>query len=217
MRYASIETISSVEVCFYQKECWRCHRPSYRYWISKLISNKGVSFRLFFTEEISPTDENIANGVTQYLRTLPNLNIIMGEIKPRYSKTRGQSYRSFGCPYCDSLFGDYFAMDDQMEMMYEEDHLPHAIIKLPKSPEVRKCSISSFSLHPIQCAAVAAFVRHAKLLQFASKRVRRGIAHHAAQVAFHVLKDGRSSQPLPIWCAIFGSFKQASKTFAYWR
>lgn len=133
VRYASIETISSVEVCFYQKECWKCHRPSYQYWVSKLISDKGVIFRLAFSEEISPTDENIANGVTQYLRALPNSNIIMGEVKPRYSKTRRQSYRSFGCPYCDSLFGDYFAMDDQMEMMYEEDRLPHAIIKLPKS------------------------------------------------------------------------------------
>lgn len=133
VRYANIETISSVEVCFYQKECWKCHRPSYQYWVSKLISDKGVSFRLAFSEGISPTDENIANGVTQYLRALPNSNIIMGEVKPRYSKTRGQSYRSFGCPYCDSLFGEYFAMDDQMEMIYEEEHLLHAIIKLPKS------------------------------------------------------------------------------------
>lgn len=133
VRYANTETISSVEVCFYQKECWKCHQPSYQYWVSKLISDKGVSFRLAFSEGISPTDENIANGVTQYLRALPNSNIIMGEVKPRYSKTRGQSYRSFGCPYCDSLFGDYFSMDDQIEMIYEEEHLPHAIIKLPKS------------------------------------------------------------------------------------
>lgn len=42
----------------------------------------------------------------------------MGKIKPRFSKTVGESYPSFGCAYCDSIFGNHFVQDKMMEMRY---------------------------------------------------------------------------------------------------
>ena len=130
VRYAQSIQAKAVEVCFYQKECWKCHRPSYSYMVVGVVSDNNIKFEIENFDPDLSVNANIANGVQRYLSLNPRTNIIMGEYKPRYSKTRGTSYPSFGCPYCDSLFGNYFSMDEQMEMIYEKDRLPHAIVEL---------------------------------------------------------------------------------------
>ena len=51
----------------------------------------------------------------------PEMNIKMGAIKKRFSKTRDEDYMSFGCPKCDGIVGDYYLQEIQMEAIYEED------------------------------------------------------------------------------------------------
>ena len=75
-------------------------------------------------EEIQEFDElspNIVNSVQQYLSDHKELNIPMGEIKERYSRTMGESYMSFGCPYCGALVGNHYLEDIRSELMYEEN------------------------------------------------------------------------------------------------
>ena len=130
VRYAKNIQAKAVEVCFYQKECWRCHKPSCLYMVVGVISENNIKFELQDFDPDLSVNANIANGVQRYLSLNPQTNIIMGEYKPRYSKTLRKSYPSFGCPYCDSLFGSFFSMDEQMELIYEKDRLPHAIVEL---------------------------------------------------------------------------------------
>ena len=54
----------------------------------------------------------------------------MGKIKPRFSKTVGKSYPSFGCAYCDSIFGNHFVQEAMMEMRYYSNSLPKAQIEI---------------------------------------------------------------------------------------
>jgi hypothetical protein len=48
-----------------------------------------------------------------------DLNIKLGQIKKRYSKTVDDSYTSFGCYKCDSIFGDWYVMEAKLDIMYE--------------------------------------------------------------------------------------------------
>ncbi|WP_373100832.1 hypothetical protein [Bacteroides caccae] len=60
----------------------------------------------------------------------------MGEIKPRYSKTIGEAYPSFGCAQCDSIFGNFYLQENMMELMYCTDSLRKAIITLDEPIKV---------------------------------------------------------------------------------
>jgi hypothetical protein len=41
-------------------------------------------------------------------------------IKPRYSRTAGRTYESFGCrPQCDSIYGEWFVRHDLCEVVYD--------------------------------------------------------------------------------------------------
>lgn len=51
------------------------------------------------------------------------LKIRIGLIKPRYSKTVRESYPSFGCAFCDSIFGDYFVRKEMMKSEYHTERL----------------------------------------------------------------------------------------------
>ena len=50
-------------------------------------------------------------------------NMKMGKIKSRYSKTVGNSYTSFGCPYCDAIFGSHFYFQEICNV--ESEDIPH--------------------------------------------------------------------------------------------
>jgi hypothetical protein len=42
----------------------------------------------------------------------------MGRIKSRYSRTVGSSSTSFGCPYCNAIFGEHFYFDEICNVEY---------------------------------------------------------------------------------------------------
>ena len=55
---------------------------------------------------------------------------MLGDIKPRFSRTVQEEYPSFGCAHCDSLFGDFFIQDSCEEMIYYADKLLKARIEI---------------------------------------------------------------------------------------
>jgi len=59
----------------------------------------------------------ILQVVKSYLNTPEGKKFKVGTIKLRYSKTVGEKYLSFGCPFCDAIFGDWFVSEAFMNNM----------------------------------------------------------------------------------------------------
>lgn len=77
-----------------------------------------------------------SKGLKKYTHEHPSKTFIMGEIKPRYSKTIGETYPSFGCAQCDSIFGNFYLQENMMKLMYCTDSLRKAIITLDEPIKV---------------------------------------------------------------------------------
>jgi hypothetical protein len=60
-----------------------------------------------------------------FVASRKDLDLKLGQIKKRYSKTVEDSYTSFGCYKCDSIFGDFFVMEAKIDIMYEPKKLTH--------------------------------------------------------------------------------------------
>ncbi len=60
---------------------------------------------------------NIISAIKEIIQSDEGKDIKIGEIKNRYSKTIENSYLSFGCFYCDALFGDYYLTTEKMEAL----------------------------------------------------------------------------------------------------
>lgn len=128
IRYAETMKVKYVEVCFYQKICWKCHEKNHIYLINKLVSAEGIEIEsgidCFYAE--------IVDGVKQYIDAHPELNLKAGDIKPRYSKFHHGAHMSFGCAYCDSLFGHTYVQDAYDNLVFCVKTLPKARIIINK-------------------------------------------------------------------------------------
>lgn len=126
IRYAETMKVKYVEICFYQMICWKCHKKNHIYLINKLISEEGIEIEsgidCFYPE--------IINGVKQYVCAHPELTLILGEIKPRFSTTHHGAYMSFGCAYCDSLFGSTYVQRAYKDLVFCIKTLPKVRIEI---------------------------------------------------------------------------------------
>ena len=108
IKFAEQAEINKVELCFYKNRCWKCHKENDVYFVNRLFSQKGVVIdgqNLMIDEDLT-FNPSIIKGFQRYIQEHPSETFIMGEIKPRYSKTIGETYPSFGCAQCDSIFGE---------------------------------------------------------------------------------------------------------------
>ena len=96
------------------------------YFAYKVISEDGIEAESGF-DSFNP---QLIDGVKEYIKTHPEEKLILGEIKSRFSKTIGESYESFGCPYCDCIFGQHYLNDEYYSLIYEIKKLQKARIKL---------------------------------------------------------------------------------------
>lgn len=138
IRFAEQAEINKVELCFYKNGCWKCHRENDVYFVNRLFSQKGVVIdgqNLMIDEDLT-FNPSIIKGFQRYIQEHPSETFIMGEIKPRYSKTIGETYPSFGCAQCDSIFGNFYLQENMIELMYCTDSLRKAIITLDEPIEV---------------------------------------------------------------------------------
>ena len=124
IRFAEKMMVKYIEVCFFDMECWKCHKENQVYFINRLLSSDGISVPCNSASmdklEFNPL---IIKSIEQYVNSHPEMGIRMGKIKPRFSKTVGGSYPSFGCAYCDSIFGNHFVQEVMMEMRYYSKEL----------------------------------------------------------------------------------------------
>lgn len=126
IRYAETTKIKYVDVRFYKIDCWKCGRTNDAYFVYKTISEDGIEMEA----RIDCFNPSLIKGIRKFIQEHPEMNIILGEIKARYSRTVKEAYTSFGCKYCDSLFGNFFINDTFMEVIYSARSLPRAIIEI---------------------------------------------------------------------------------------
>lgn len=111
---------------FFPMKCWRCHAANHVFYLEPYYSS--CNFKLeemaslwsgerpeFRPEILSVVQKALLDG---------SLDIKMGAIKVRHSKTANSAYRSFGCFKCDSIFGDWFVRGAVMEAIYADDNIP---------------------------------------------------------------------------------------------
>ena len=113
-----------VDLSFFPMSCWRCGKTSHIYYVHNVvnsicdlpigINDNGLwsNFKFEYHPQILKKAIEIGND--------PTNGIVLGEIKKRASKQAYKSYMSFGCAYCDSLFGDWFISEAYMECVEDE-------------------------------------------------------------------------------------------------
>ena len=111
-----------VKLVFYEMKCWKCGAMNHIYYVD-------TSFVSACEAKIRPDESMWASNKMEYRPEIVKLArefvnsekgsfLNLGNIKQRYSKTVQESYMSFGCYKCDSIFGDWYVMEAQVEAMY---------------------------------------------------------------------------------------------------
>jgi len=111
-----------IQLVFYEFTCWKCGRMNHPFMLKtrfKSACNATAhpeetlwgSNRSEFRPEIRAAAENFAAQNYKDKLTLP-------AIGQRHSNTVGNEYMSFGCKYCDSIFGDWYIHEAEMEVVY---------------------------------------------------------------------------------------------------
>lgn len=125
-------TITSVDVMFCETDCYVCGTPHSVFFVRYLVGENGRRYD-YYRDSVEYADESIEGYpdlqfgdeilalVKDYIAQHPEKKIVMGPIKSRFSKTRDESYLSFGCPVCDALVGDYYLDEIHIDYIYKTD------------------------------------------------------------------------------------------------
>lgn len=121
--------ITAVDVLFKEVECYFCYAPHFVFFVRYFVDESGKEYdEAYIDYELNGSNipnlrfgDEILELVRQFIESHPEKGVVMGEVKERYSKTRDESYMSFGCPKCDGLLGDWYLDDLMMEVVYETD------------------------------------------------------------------------------------------------
>ncbi len=112
-----------VNLVFYKMECWKCHELNHLYYVDSLFYSacnaKIKPEEALWASNSMEFRPEIVELAQKFVKSNDDLNLSLGQIKQRLSKTIGNSYISFGCYKCDSIFGDWYVMEAKHEVMYE--------------------------------------------------------------------------------------------------
>jgi hypothetical protein len=134
----------TVTLVFFPVDCWKCRRKHHIYYIqgnyrsvcnkSALEPNCGLNeIPLHFRPEI-------IKAALTFLRTEQGKFLRMGTIQTRYSKTVGDSYLSFGCPWCNAILGDHYYFEEVSTAFYCLDNTQKVFheVELTSAPDLLK-------------------------------------------------------------------------------
>ncbi|MEM1170848.1 MAG: hypothetical protein AAGJ08_17660 [Cyanobacteria bacterium P01_H01_bin.35] len=130
-RFYRYKKQQDIQIIFFPVNCWKCHKKHYIYHVQSESYETICGCHFNLIDYIALTDKII--GEPQFLPEIVSKayeclktekakrqNMKMGKIKSRYSKTVGSSYTSFGCPYCDAIFGNHFYFQEICNLKYED-------------------------------------------------------------------------------------------------
>lgn len=99
-----------LDVCVAYTECWRCKKPTGLVIDLCFAASRVLQGAADVTADIYDFDDG-GKGAALLMFTLPAAVLArhgIGPIKPRHSRTVGESYLSNGCVHCDALQGRFF-------------------------------------------------------------------------------------------------------------
>ncbi len=122
--HLSTHPFQRVKIVFFEMPCWKCQKMSTVYdvqgeYMSMCGVEMSVEDAMWSTEKFCFRPE-IVQAVQKYLLTPEAKNMRVGTIKPRYSKTARKSYVSFGCAFCDAIFGDWYVYEAAIDTLSNE-------------------------------------------------------------------------------------------------
>ncbi len=111
-----------VKIVFHQMECWQCKAVNHLYYVDTTFRS-ACNATIELSETMWGSDRQeyrpeIIDAARQFLSTEEGSHLRLGEIKTRYSRTIEDSYVSFGCYACDSIFGEWYVREAEQEAMY---------------------------------------------------------------------------------------------------
>ncbi len=130
-----------VSLVFYKMECWKCKEMNHLFYVDTpfyAACNAKIqpSEALWESSSMEYRPEIIALA-NKFVESRKDLDLKLGAIKNRYSKTVEDSYTSFGCYKCDSIFGDWYVMEAKIDIIYEPKELTYqGEIELEESVEL---------------------------------------------------------------------------------
>lgn len=113
----SLQPKQEVEIVVFDTICWKCKKPQQSYTVDqhlKSICNEDMYMigSMWNSDDI---DKNPAI-VAEVMKIIESeSNIVIGAIKRRFSKTIYDSYLSYGCYYCDAIFGDFYLNTEKLD------------------------------------------------------------------------------------------------------
>jgi hypothetical protein len=118
-----------VNLVFYEMECWKCHEMNHLFYVdSPFYSACNAEIRpheaLWESNSMEYRPE-IIELAQNFIESRKDLDLKLGKIKNRFSNPVNDSYTSFGCYKCDSIFGDFYVMEAKHEKMYEPKELSY--------------------------------------------------------------------------------------------
>lgn len=129
-----------IRINFFPVTCWKCMKNHHIYWLEEHLAlsycgkqlytpDLEIRFRSDLEKYLRPDLEEalrpeVIAAAKSFCKTDKAKNITMGEIKPRYSRTLGKYYQSFGCPWCDDpIFANQYNFEEYC-IVYYDDNIP---------------------------------------------------------------------------------------------
>lgn len=113
-----------IGIRFLPMNCYRCGKDSYVCRTLPLKSNcKAMvddGYEMWSDDKIECNPEIIA-AARNYAELQQYRGFALATLKNRYSNFIGKSYMSYGCPFCNSIFGDWYIHEAEIESCYDDN------------------------------------------------------------------------------------------------
>lgn len=134
IRTESTFTAKYIYLYYWWHRCARCGKPIPAYLIKKYESVEGMVVDhedIYNHDEIkwlTEFDTAIIKKANEYCEENKDFEIKRFSIKERFSKTMQESYMSFGCLHCDTIYGSHHYQNDYAGLIYDDN--PSKLIRL---------------------------------------------------------------------------------------
>lgn len=112
-----------VTILFFEYKCWKCKRPQYCYTVypkfRTVCDKEHEMMGSMWNDDDIDKSPQIQATVQRFLASVKGKDIKVGPIKQRYSRTVQNSYLSYGCYYCDVIFGDFHLSESKSCVHYD--------------------------------------------------------------------------------------------------
>lgn len=111
-----------LRLLFYEMPCWKCGQMNHPYMLEEPFkaSCNAVAHpnETLWGSSKSEYRPDIVFAAERFAAQHTGVSLVLPSVGVRHSNTVGHEYLSFGCRFCDSIFGDWYIMEAEMEIAY---------------------------------------------------------------------------------------------------